>query len=171
MSEPAAVVTLYTSHADSEVTVRALKVAGFDMAKVSVVAKDREAGGLATRFRDVTDGVAVPRPPEPFWIGLWGLLRWSAFLWIPRIGSLLVGGPLLAGIIGSSDGGDVFGGLSAVGIGLSRIGLPKDRIIFYETAIRDNNDLVIAQGTQAEVDVAKAIIEASDVARRSLHRG
>ena len=82
----------------------------------------------------------------------WGWERsGAACFWVPGVGPLVVAGPLASWIIGALEGAAVVGGLSALGAGLCSIGIPKDSIISYETAIRADKFLVIAHGTPDEV--------------------
>ena len=74
------------------------------------------------------------------------------------IGSVLVGGPLVASIIAGLENAVVVGGLSAIGAGLFSIGIPKDSIVTYETAIKVGEYLVVAHGTSAEAAKAKNIL-------------
>jgi len=64
-----------------------------------------------------------------FWGGFWGLLFGAAFFWVPAIGPMLVGGPLVASIVAALEDAVVVGGLSAIGAGLFSIGTPKDSIV------------------------------------------
>ena len=52
----------------------------------------------------------------------------------------------------------VVGGLSAIGAGLYSIGIPKDSIVTYETAIKAGQYLVVAHGTSAEAAKARNIL-------------
>ena len=61
------------------------------------------------------------------------------------------------------------GGVSALGAGLYSIGIPKDSVVKYETALRTDQFLVIAHGTAAEVAKAKDIIEATNPAECTVH--
>jgi hypothetical protein len=92
-----------------------------------------------------------------FWGGFWGLLLGSAFFWVPAIGPVLVGGPLVAWIVAALEDALVVGGLSAIGAGLYSIGIPKDSIVTYETAIKAGQYLVVAHGTAAEAAKARNI--------------
>ena len=93
-----------------------------------------------------------------FWGGFWGLLFGAAFFWVPAIGPVLVGGPLAAWIVVGLENAVVVGGLSAIGAGLYSIGIPKDSIVTYETAIKAGQYLVVAHGTSAEAAKAKNIL-------------
>jgi hypothetical protein len=93
-----------------------------------------------------------------FWGWIWGLLFGSAFLLIPEIGPVMVGGPLVSYIIGALEMAVVTGGLTALGGALASIGIPKDSIIRYETALKANKFILIVHGTMEEVEKAKDIL-------------
>ena len=100
----------------------------------------------------------IQRSGSTFWGGFWGLLFGAAFFWVPAIGPVLVGGPLVAWIVAALENALVVGGLSAIGAGLYSIGIPKDSIVTYETAIKAGQYLVVAHGTSAEADRARNIL-------------
>jgi hypothetical protein len=93
-----------------------------------------------------------------FWGGIWGLLFGAAFFWVPAIGPVLVGGPLVASIVAGLENAVVVGGLSAIGAGLFSIGIPRDSIVTYETAMKAGQHLVVAHGTAAEAAKARNIL-------------
>jgi hypothetical protein len=93
-----------------------------------------------------------------FWGGLWGLLFGSAFFWIPGLGPLLVAGPLVSWIVGALEGAIVVGGLSAIGAGLYSLGIPKDSILQYETALNAGKFVLIAHGSMDDTTQAKEIL-------------
>ena len=99
-----------------------------------------------------------------FWGGLWGILFGSAFFWIPGIGPVLVGGPLVSAIVGGIEGALLVGGVSVLGAGLFSLGVPKHSVLRYETALKADKYLLIAHGARDEVDRARDILEASDTA-------
>jgi hypothetical protein len=103
------------------------------------------------------------------WGGLWGLLFGAAFFWVPGVGPLLVAGPLAAWIVGALEGAVVVGGLSAIGAGLFSIGIPKDSILKYETAIKTDKYLLVAHGTAAEAAKAKDILGATAPSELNQH--
>src|SRR5208282_5858199 len=93
-----------------------------------------------------------------FWGGIWGLLFGSAFFLIPGVGPLLIAGPLVGWIVGALEGAVVVGGLSAVGAGLYSMGIPKDSIIQYETALKTDKFLLMVHGSAREVETARSIL-------------
>ncbi len=56
----------------------------------------------------------------------------------------------------------VVGGLSAIGAGLYSLGIPKDSIVQYETAIKTGKFVLIAHGSQADIDATQKIIEGTN---------
>jgi hypothetical protein len=106
-----------------------------------------------------------------FWGGFWGLLFGSAMFFVPGIGPLIVFGPLVGWIVGALEGAAVVGGLSALGAGLYSIGIPKDSVMKYETALKSDKFLVIAHGTADEVAKAKSILETTGAAEIAAHHG
>jgi hypothetical protein len=80
-------------------------------------------------------------------------------------------GPLVGWIIGALEGAVVVGGLSALGAGLYSIGIPKDSIVKYETALKSDKFLVIAHGTANEVAKAMSILETTGAAEIATHEG
>ncbi|MFM0339830.1 hypothetical protein [Paraburkholderia fungorum] len=71
-----------------------------------------------------------------FWGGLWGPLFGGLFLSIPVLGPIVAFGPLAAMIVAAVEGAVVVGTLSALGSTLVGLGLPVDKAVHYEAAIR-----------------------------------
>jgi len=74
------------------------------------------------------------------------------------LGPLLVAGPLVGWIIGAMEGAIVVGGLSAIGASLYNVGIPKDSILRYETALKTDKFVLIAHGSSDEITRAKEIL-------------
>jgi hypothetical protein len=97
-----------------------------------------------------------------FWGWIWGCLFGSAFFVIPGIGPLIVAGPLVVWIIGALESAVVVGGVSALGAGLLSFGIPKDSILQYETALKTDKFLLIANGSEEEIIHAKDILSRTE---------
>jgi hypothetical protein len=104
-----------------------------------------------------------------FWGGFWGLLFGSAFLMVPGIGPLVVGGPIVGWIIGALEGAVVVGGIGAVGAALYSMGIPKDSIIRYENSLKSNQFLVIVHGTGHEVGEARELLLHAQAIETNIH--
>jgi uncharacterized membrane protein len=163
------VVAVYDTHTEAEQTVKELQKSGFDMKKLSIVAKNPHAEEHVVGFYNAGDRIKHWGKAGAFWGGIWGLLFGSAFFAIPGIGAVLVAGPLVAWIVGALEGAVVVGGLSAIGAGLFSIGLPKDSILNYELALKTDKFLVLAHGTAEEAAIARDIIKGTKPAELHVH--
>jgi hypothetical protein len=105
-----------------------------------------------------------------FWGGFWGLLFGSGVFLIPGIGPLLVAGPLVTWIVGALEGAVVVGGLSAMGAGLYSMGIPKDSILQYETAVKSGKYVLIAHGSDVETVHAREIISRTNPEALEAHQ-
>ena len=169
MSEKNAVVAIYESHSQAEEALKELQRSGFDMKKLSIVGKDYHTEEHVVGYYNAGDRMKRWGKSGAFWGGFWGLLFGSAFFAIPGIGPVLVAGPLVAWIVGALEGAVVVGGLSAVGAGLYSIGIPKDSIVQYETAIKSDKFLLLAHGTADEVEKAKGIMRTARPVEIAVH--
>ena len=169
MPEQNAVVAIYDSHTGAEEAVKKIQRAGIDMRTLSIVGKDSHTDEHAVGYYNTGDRMKYWGKTGAFWGGFWGLLFGSAFFAIPGIGPILVAGPLVAWIVGALEGAAVVGGLSAVGAGLYSMGIPKDSILQYETALKTDKFLLMVHGTAREVETARAIIEKTRPFNVTLH--
>jgi hypothetical protein len=128
------------------------------MKKMSIVGKDYHTDEHVVGYYNTGDRMKYWGKMGAFWGGLWGMLFGAAFFAIPGIGPILVAGPLVAWIVGALEGAVVVGGLSAIGAGLYSLGIPKNSILQYETALRTGKFVLIAHGTREETARAREII-------------
>jgi uncharacterized membrane protein len=163
------VVAIYHTHVEAEDAVKSLQNAGIDMRTLSIVAKDYHTDDQVVGYYNMGDRMKRWGGIGAFWGGFWGLLFGSAFFAIPGVGPLLVAGPLVSWIVGALEGAVVVGGLGVVGASLVSIGIPKDSVLSYETAIKSDKFLLIVHGTSAEVVKAKEILEHTNTESLSVH--
>ncbi|MGA9446066.1 MAG: DUF1269 domain-containing protein, partial [Candidatus Sulfotelmatobacter sp.] len=90
---------------------------------------------------------------------------------IPGLGPILAAGPVVAWIVAGLEGAVEVGALGALGAGLYSIGIPKDSIVKYQTALKTDQFLMIVHGTAAEVARAKDILETTHPAELGMHSG
>jgi uncharacterized membrane protein len=169
MSEDNAVIAIYESHSQAEDALKELQRAGFDMKNLSIVGKDYHTEEHVVGYYNTGERMKRWGKSGAFWGGFWGLLFGSAFFAIPEIGPVLVAGPLVGWIIGALEGAAVVGGLSAIGAGLYSVGVPRDSIVQYESAIKSDKFLLLAHGTAAEVERAKGIMRTAQPVEVSVH--
>ncbi len=153
-----AVVALYNTHTEAETAVKELQKSGFDMKRLSIVGKDYHTEEHVVGYYNTGDRMRYWGKLGAFWGGLWGALFGSAFFLIPGIGPVLVAGPLVAWIVGALEGAMITGGLSALGAALYGIGIPKNTVLEYETALKSDKFLLIVHGTADEVTKAQTVL-------------
>ena len=169
MQKTNSVVAVYSSHPQAEEAVRAFQGSGFDMKKLSIVGKDYHSEEHVIGFYNAGDRMKFWGKAGAMWGGFWGLLFGSAFFAIPGIGPVLVAGPVVAWIIGALEGAVVGGGVSAIGAGLYGMGIPKDSVLNYETALKTDKFLLLVSGGTRDVEKARDVIENTRPANVAMH--
>jgi hypothetical protein len=89
--------------------------------------------------------------------------------WIPGLGPVVMAGPLVTSLVSALKGAIALGGFSALGAALYSIGIPRDSIIRYETALKSDQYLIIMHGTQQEVEQAHEILAAVEPTDVAIH--
>ena len=158
MNKNNSIVAIYPSHTAAEVAIKELQQSGFDMKKLSIVGRDYHTDEHVVGYYNVGDRMKRWGKTGAFWGGFWGLLFGAGFFWIPGLGPLLVAGPVVSWLVGALEGAAVVGGLSALGAGLYSMGIPKDSIVRYETAIKTDKFVLVAHGSVEEIIRAKGIL-------------
>jgi len=158
LSGMSSAVAIYPSEAMAESAIRELQHAGFDMKKLSILGLDYHTEKDVTGYYTTGDRMKKWGTLGAFWGGIWGLLFGAAFFWVPGIGQVLIGGPLVALIVVALEDAVVVGGLSAIGAGLLGMSVPKESALKYEMAIKAGKFVVIAHGSPADVDHARQIL-------------
>ena len=158
MTKNNSVVAIFKSHTEAETAVKELQQAGFDMKKLSIIGRDYHTDENVVGYYNTGDRMKYWGKLGAFWGGLWGILFGSAIFMVPGMGPLLVAGPLVGWIVGALEGAVVVGGLSALGAGLYGMGIPKDSILQYETAVKSGKYVLIAHGSDAETVHAREVI-------------
>jgi hypothetical protein len=152
------VVAVFKSHLEAETAIRELQESGFDMKKLSIVGRDYHTDEQVIGYYNAGDRMKYWGKLGAFWGGFWGLLFGSAFFMVPGVGPLVMAGPIVGWLVGALEGAVVVGGLSALGAGLYSMGIPKDSVIQYETALKSGKYVLIAHGSAAESADALEII-------------
>jgi len=162
MSKNNSIVAIYPTHGEAEKAVKHLEKSGFDMKKLSIAGRDYHKDEHVVGYYNVGNRMLLWGRTGAFWGGVWGLLFGSAFFWIPGLGPLVMAGPLVSALVGALEGAVAVGGFSVLGAALSTLGIPKDSILRYETAIKADKFVLIAHGSPEEVKHAKEILSVTN---------
>ena len=163
------VIAIFPDHAAAEAAVKKLTAGGLAMKSLSIVGKGYHTEESVVGFYNTGDRVRFWGGRGAFWGGLWGLFFGGVFLTTPLVGPVIVLGYLTVALISALEGALVVGGLSALGAALGSIGVPKDSVIQYETALAADSFLVMAHGESSEVSHAKAILDGAGHSQLDVH--
>jgi hypothetical protein len=166
---PAAAIGTFADHATAEAAVKELSLAGFDISHLSVVGKGYHTDEHVTGFYNMGDRVRFWGTRGAFWGGLWGLFFGGIFLAVPVVGPIVALGHLGLIVAGVVEGAVAAGGLGALSAGLYGLGIPRDTVLQYETAITADGFLVMAHDTPERVAVARRILETAGASRVDVH--
>jgi hypothetical protein len=159
------VIGVFPDHQSAETAVKSLADAGFQMKDLSLVGKGYHSDEKVIGFYNSGDRIKFWGSRGAFWGGFWGLFFGGMFLTIPIVGHVIVLGYLAVAAVSALEGAVVVGGLSALGAALYGIGIPKDSVIQYETDMAADRFLVMAHGTDEEVQRAKKVLDAESPTR------
>jgi hypothetical protein len=171
MQKDDAVVAVFADHAGADAAVKQLSAAGFTLKQLSVVGKGYHTEETAVGFYNMGDRVKFWGSRGAFWGGMWGLFFGGLFMTIPIVGHVVVLGYLAAVAVSAAEGAVAVGGVSAIAAALTSIGIRKDSVVQYETAIKADDFLVMAHGTAAEMERAKAILAVTHPKQLDIHIG
>jgi hypothetical protein len=152
------VIAVFADHPAAEAAVKKLTAAGFEMKNLSVVGKGYYTDEKVVGFYNTGDRVKFWGTRGAFWGGFWGLFFGGLFMAIPFVGHVVVLGYLATITIVGLENAVIVGGLSALGAALYSLGVPKDSVIKYETAVKADGFLVMAHGSAKEMARAKTIL-------------
>jgi hypothetical protein len=165
------VVAVFADHNAAELAVKKLTTAGFEMKNLSVVGKGYQTDEKVVGFYNMGDRIKFWGKRGAFWGGFWGLFLGGLFMTIPVVGHVVVLGYLATILVAGIENAVIVGGLSALGAALYSIGIPKDSVIQYETALKADSFLVMAHGTNEEMTRAKTILGAANPSQLNVHVG
>jgi len=167
-------VAIYNLHQQAETAVKTLQRAGFDMKKLSIIGKDYSTEEHVVGYFNAGERAKFFGKLGAFWGGLAGMLFGSALMFVPVVGHVIVLGPLAATLVSGLEGAALAGGISALAGALIGMGIPKDSVLRYETAIKANKFLLVVHGTAEELTRAKDILantEAASIEQTSTRPG
>ena len=162
-------VAVYDIHTQAETAVKALQRAGFDMKKISIIGRDYHTEEHVVGFLNAGDRAKIFGKLGAFWGGLMGVLFGSALMFIPVVGHVIILGPLAATIFGGLQGAVVVGGISALAGALMAVGIPKDSVLRYETALKADKFMLVVHGDTQEIKRAHELLKTSGLASFDHH--
>jgi hypothetical protein len=158
MTEATNVVAVYPDHEAAEQGVTKLRDASFDVTRLSIIGKDHHTEEKTVGYYTIGERMEYWGLRGAFWGGMWGMLLGAGFFLIPGVGSVLVAGPFLGALVTGLESAAMVGGVSAIAVGLIRLGIPKEEAIEHQNAIIADKFLLIANGTPEDLARAHRIL-------------
>jgi uncharacterized membrane protein len=153
------VISVFETREQAESAVRKVQTLGVDMKTLSIIGKGYHTEQHPIGFYTTSDRIKAWGGAGAFWGSIWGMLFGAAFFWVPGFGPLLVAGPFFNVLLGALEGAAMVGGIGALGAALTSIGVPKNHIIRYETDLKADKYLLIANGSPLQVEHVRQIMQ------------
>jgi hypothetical protein len=163
------VIAVFADHPAAETAIKKLTTAGFAMKNLSVVGKGYHTDEKVVGFYNTGDRIKFWGTRGAFWGGFWGLFLGGLFMAVPVVGHVVVLGYVASIAIAGIENAVMVGGISALAAALYSIGVPKDSVIQYETALKTDSFLVMAHGPAAEIARARTILGTVSPSRLDVH--
>jgi hypothetical protein len=93
----------------------------------------------------------------------------SALVFVPVVGHIVILGPLAAMLFSGLQGAVVAGGVSALAGALMSIGIPKDSVLRYETALKANQFVLMVHGDSQGIARARDVLKSSGMSSFEQH--
>lgn len=154
---------IFSTHAQAEEAIRALDRAGFDMKKLSLIGKGYHTEEKPLGFYTTGDRVKAWGGMGAFWGAIWGLLLAPAVFVLPGFGLLAMAGPVVSAVVGALEGAAIVGGATAIGAALTQIGVSKDQVLKYETALKADKFVLMVHGSAADLAQAESVFAADRI--------
>lgn len=169
MTNNGVTVALYDTHEAAEKAVKALRNAGIDFRKISIVGKDYHTEEQAVGYFNMGDRLKFFGKFGTFWGTLAGILLGAFVMVVPVFGHLVILGPLAATVVSGIEGAAIGGAAGALVGALTGIGIPKNSAIRYQMAIEAGQFLLTVQGSQSDIALAESVLQSSGPASLSSH--
>ena len=151
-------VYVFNTHVEATEAVKALGKAAYDVKKLSIIGKGYHTEETPIGFYTLGDRIKTWGGIGAFWGGIWGLLIAPAIFFLPGFGLVALAGPVVAALVAALEGAVLVGGVSAIGVALMQIGVPKDQIVKYETALKVDKYVLVVHGSVEEQDKARTVL-------------
>ncbi len=171
MAENNSTVAVYDSHADLEKAFGELRKSGINEKRISIIGREEAGDEQVVGYYYTGERTGFMGKLGAFLSGLGIFLVGSALFFVPGLGQVIAAGPVVSWIVTALEGAVVIGGLSAIGVALYSLGIPKEKVIKYETYLKSNKYLLVVNGTLEEADRAHTILDGTNASEVTVHHG
>ena len=169
MDRPNSMIAVFDEHVAAAAAVTELSTSGYEIKNLSIFGKGYRTEEKLAGFYSEGSQIRFCGSRGASWGALWSLFGGGALITIPLAGHVMVLGFVAGRVICAIEDIVVVSGLSVLGAALFSVGIPKDSIAEYETALKADGCLVLARGTPADMTRAKDIMNAAGASRADTH--
>jgi hypothetical protein len=162
-------VAVCRKYRETEQVVKELRQHDFDLKKLSVIGKDNSKEDKVNGFYALENTIGVWGKKEAFQEEIWGEIGGIGFFFIPRIGHLVLAGPILSSLITSFEKMPLSENSTPLGLALYNTGIPRDCVEKYETELKSDRYLVIAPGVCKVADRLREIMAEKNHVEAAVH--
>ncbi|MGI9280066.1 MAG: general stress protein [Endozoicomonas sp.] len=159
----------FKNHKQADEAINALVNEHINLKGISVIGQDYHTEEHPVGYVTTGDKAKTWGKVGGFWGAIWGLLAGSAIFIVPGIGAITAAGSLAIYLASGIEGAIVGGGLAAIIGGLANMGIPKEHIMKYKSAIEAGEFLVTIEGSQEETEKAKNILQGKETISLDIH--
>lgn len=154
---------IFKTHTQADAAIKALGKAGLDVKKLSLVGRGVHSEEVPMGFYSIGDKIKSWGGRGAFWGGVWGLLLAPAVFFLPGLGLIMFAGPVVLALASAIEGAAIVGTASVLGAALSNLGMPKNAIMKYETAIRADHFVLSVHGSTEDNALAASVLAPTEV--------
>lgn len=155
MNPPCTTVALFSDSLRTEAGVRALRQAGFDLRRLSIVGRNYHKEEHVAGVIDRGDGPRYWGRFGKLWSSWSGVPAGSALLLFPGVGQVVILGPFVNAV--SAGVGDA--GRGPLSSAFASLGLAPEAVERYARAIRAGRFAVLLQGGRGGADFARSLLQ------------
>ncbi len=156
------VVAIFDDHRVVETAVGNLLDRGFEKEDICVVGKGYHSAEGVAGFYNNGRQTRFWGKYGTLWDELWKSFVSGIFVTIPRIGPVVVLGSLVRTVVSAAEGMIEVVGMNVIGTALFCAGIPREKAVKYESAVKADGFLIKARGSSDKMVRARIILSRSN---------
>jgi hypothetical protein len=162
-------IATFTSQGHAEAAVGALGRGGLDVTHLGVAGRGFHVDQRVTGFYNRADRIRFWGTRGAFWGGLWGLLLGVMIQTAPTLAPVAVMALTGTLAIAALKGALAIGGIAMIAAALYGLGVPRDSVPVYETAMKVDRILVMVDVLPDRIAAATTILDTAGALRVDVH--